>query len=48
MRGRARLVAGVDLLRRLGAYLMRAIVDLGNDINPVPLPCREDGDDNAS
>jgi hypothetical protein len=33
-----------DLLRRLGAYLLRAIVDLGYDISPVPLPRREDLD----
>jgi hypothetical protein len=35
----------VDILRRLGAYLMRAIVDLGYDISPIPLPRREDLDD---
>ncbi|GAA1557931.1 hypothetical protein GCM10009827_093590 [Dactylosporangium maewongense] len=36
---------GMDFLRRLGAYLLRAIVDLGHDISPVPLPRREDLDD---
>jgi hypothetical protein len=38
------MLSGVDLLRRLGAYLLRAIVDLGYDISPVPLPRREDLD----
>jgi hypothetical protein len=37
-------LSGVDLLRRLGVYLLRAIVNLGYDISPVPLPRREDLD----
>ncbi len=42
------MLFGVDILRRLGAYLLRAIVDLGHDVSPVPLPGRQDRDGDAS